>query len=532
MSSETLKSACEAMAKGALFDVTIICTTDDHQASYWMKRLSEGICAAGSDGSDSKFPLVLAVSEDWGAGGAGNGLGTLYAYTKAVKLAKEAHGIDLEELLAKGEVSAALFHTAGKGTRMAPLPASENNNKPGVRLPVCHNVNDQFIPITVLEAVVKQTGVYAKSRKGRLSVFWGDQVFVPSAAYEYTPTHHIDIMCTLLGETAPTAEEWSAQGLDKYGVIAVLQGEAKNAAQVEKVSHATAVKMLESLGDIGQVGPSLGSFSVSSAFLSALCKEYSTELEEKTAKLDTDPHFWMPLTLPAEEYKNLMEQKGIDKEVSHKHHERMTAFKATLDLTSMGLFGAVDVGKDACWWDYGQLKLYSTNNLALLESNAQSDLLRSFMGITSNVMQCDLASDVTVDDTSRVFGCKVSGSGSIAESAMANVTAKDIDVTGAIVVNCVAPKITAGKGAILYNLVSEEPIVAEAGDVKVEVTAADGSSFLLQSALSIDGGKNWKIKLDMNEMTFEEVMKKNFNADITTVETKRKENYDKVAAGL
>ena len=38
----------------------------------------------------------------------------------------------MDSLLLKGEISAALFHTAGKGTRMAPLPASENNNKPGV----------------------------------------------------------------------------------------------------------------------------------------------------------------------------------------------------------------------------------------------------------------------------------------------------------------------------------------------------------------------------------------------------------------
>lgn len=47
------------------------------------------------------------------------------------------------------------------------------------------------------EAVIKQTGVYAPSRKGRLGVFWGDQVFIPSAPTTYTPTHHIDIMCTL-----------------------------------------------------------------------------------------------------------------------------------------------------------------------------------------------------------------------------------------------------------------------------------------------------------------------------------------------
>ena len=111
------------------FDVTIICTTDDHQASFWMSKLKQ------NSSSGDLFPLVVAVSEDWNAsGGAGNGLGTLYAWKKACAYAKEnlAGNPDLEDLLAKGSISASLYHTAGKGTRMAPLPASENNNKPGV----------------------------------------------------------------------------------------------------------------------------------------------------------------------------------------------------------------------------------------------------------------------------------------------------------------------------------------------------------------------------------------------------------------
>lgn len=106
------------------FDVTIICTTDDYQAEFWMSKLSVG--------ADAKFPMVLAVSEDWGGSGAGNGLGTLYAWQKACNYAKDKYDEDLEDLLAKDTISAALYHTAGKGTRMAPLPASENNNKPGV----------------------------------------------------------------------------------------------------------------------------------------------------------------------------------------------------------------------------------------------------------------------------------------------------------------------------------------------------------------------------------------------------------------
>ena len=94
--------------------------------------------------------------------------------------------------------------------------------------------------MAVLEAVIRQTGLYA--RKGRLAVFWGDQVFLPSAPFDVTPTHHIDILCTLLPK-APSAQEWQAQGLDKYGLIAVMGGDNSDkteAAQVEKVSHETA----------------------------------------------------------------------------------------------------------------------------------------------------------------------------------------------------------------------------------------------------------------------------------------------------
>lgn len=74
------------------------------------------------------------------------------------------------------QISVGLYHTAGKGTRLAPMPGSENNNKPGVKLAVTADINGKPSPLTILESVVKQTGVYGKSRKGRLSVFWGDQV--------------------------------------------------------------------------------------------------------------------------------------------------------------------------------------------------------------------------------------------------------------------------------------------------------------------------------------------------------------------
>jgi hypothetical protein len=385
-----------------------------------------------------------------------------------------------------------------------------------------------------LEAVVKQTGIYAFSRKGRLSVFWGDQVFLPSAPFVTTPTHHVDILCTLTGEDFPTSEEWQEKGLEKYGCIACVdKGDGHlEAAQVEKVSHETAVKMLSGLGTLKQVGPSLGSFSVSAAFLKAITTEFSKELTEKTEKFDTDPHFWMPLTLPLSSYVALMGQKGTNAAEATAHHQRLEKMKSTFDLGSLGLFGAVDVGSEACWWDYGLLKLYSRNSLLLLEDSPSAELLRKFLNVSSKNLGSSIGA-TQVDDTSYLFGVNAK-SGTVRKSIVANVTAQTLEADGAIVVNCVAKSIRAGPGSILYNLIADESgeIVAGEGEIKVAVSDESGQSMILQSHMDIDGGTAWKEKLPMNEMSFEDAHKKNQDAAITAISKTREEHFAKVSKAL
>ena len=283
-------------------------------------------------------------------------------------MAQELYSIDILAELTNGKLSVGLYHTAGKGTRLAPLPGSENNNKPGVKLPCTISVGGRKQPITILEAVIKQTGCYAKSRMGRLSVFWGDQVFIPTAAAEYIPGYHADILCSL--GPMLSEEEWRAKGMDKYGLIA--RAKSGGAAQVEKVDHATAVQLLASLGEIESVGASLGSFSLSSLLLSSLLEEFSAELHAKKGKFDSDPHLWMPMTLEKDSYLHLMEQKGIDTTVASSHYDRIRAllqsFNSKPGADAMGLFGPVDVGQGVLWWDYGQLKLYQKNTMMLIET--------------------------------------------------------------------------------------------------------------------------------------------------------------------
>ena len=198
------------------FDVVIVCCSNQSAENFWQARLERGRGVIVP-----RDATVLCVHEDW-PGGAGNGLGTLYAWTKAAKLAEDKGDSELASKLASGSISAALYHTAGKGTRLAPLPGAENNNKPGVKLPATAplGVEGAVVPLTILESVVKSTGIYASSRKGRLSVFWGDQVFVPTKSYEYDAKRaHADILCMLA--PMPSAAEWAAKGLEKYGLVAV-----------------------------------------------------------------------------------------------------------------------------------------------------------------------------------------------------------------------------------------------------------------------------------------------------------------------
>ena len=251
------------------FDVVVVCTSNAAQEQYWQERLE-----ATRGQAAKKDAVIVAVHEDWAADGAGNGLGTLYAYTKA-RAKASASGSDLDAILAGGG-TVGIYHTAGKGTRLAPLPGAENNNKPGVKLPSLVTIAPGVTAeLTILEAVVRQTGCYAPRRAGRCSVFWGDQIFVPSAGHGDSGAHHADILAQM--GPMPDESEWVEKGLDKYGLITVnASGEA---AQVEKVSFDTAQKLLRSFGVVTRVGPEpLSTASVvrrSGTFVSTVSK-YST----------------------------------------------------------------------------------------------------------------------------------------------------------------------------------------------------------------------------------------------------------------
>jgi len=408
-------------------DYLIVSVSSQEQAAFWRQRLGEE---------------VIVVVEEW-PGGAGNGLGTLYAFEEACR-----QGVNLMAVVEKGG-SVFLYHTAGQGKRLAPLPLAEGGNKAAVKLPELIEIEGKRVPITLLEAVIRQTSIYAPTRGGRLSVFWSDQLFIPQLA-PTPPTHEVEVMARF--EPLPTKEEWAQRHLMSYGIFSA------DGQLMEKCGWEEARKILGS-----EMGVSLGSFSLSLLALQRLLMEFAPELASRSGQMDSDPHFWMPLTLDLPRYLQLMSRKGI--ETSRIKHQwgRMGV------LRTNEVVGTADIGTGSYWWDFGTLRNYYTNLCKLTAEGEEADTLRAF------------------------FGYKRGGS-----SILINVEAEQVNLRKCVAISCSAPSLE-GEEALFYGIESDEPIILKRGGVRAD------SVVPLQTTLDADGKADWEKKLPGNALSYAKV---------------------------
>merc|ERR1712232_713933 len=117
--------------------------------------------------------------------------------------------------------------------------------------------------------------------------------------------------------------------------------------------------------------------------------------------------------------------------------------------------------------------------LLLDDANPECQLLRKFLMLEEGPAfhqtlegggSCNLVH-------SYAFQSKAS-TGSAKDTLLCQVATNELNAEGAIIVNCCAPNITAKKGSILYNIMSDQDIVAEEGQVMVAVTSESGESFV------------------------------------------------------
>ena len=235
------------------------------------------------------------------------------------------------------------------------------------------------------------------------------------------------------------------------------------------------------------------------ALLEALSAEFAAELEAKRGCFDSDPHWWMPMTLRLDAYVTMMGQKGTSSKDATAHFNRIEKLLAGFDLGGAHLLGPVDVGGDAYWWDYGQLKLYLRNAVRLVEDGKEADAMREFLSVKrGDKGLCGEA--FGIDAYSTASSCRIA-EGAAKRSVLASVDAIRVEAEGAVLVNVTASSIRAGEGAIAYNVVEAGELVLKPGEVCTDVFAEDGSKLRQRSTLETDGGTKWKVRQSGNTKT-------------------------------
>merc|ERR1712137_894978 len=298
------------------------------------------------------------------------------------------------------------------------------------------------------------------------------------------------------------------------------------------VTHETAIRLLSPFGEMKSVGTSLGSFSVDAAMLRALLSEFSKELASKSGKLDSDPHFWMPLTLDLDAYTEVMKQKGVDKVDSTAHYKRMQTMMVEFEKTrtkELGLFGCVDVGSDVYWWDYGQLTLYLKNNRLVTMPGVEADCLRSFLKISNNMEHSSVGVDAIINEAT-VLNSEIEY-GDIKRSVLSGVYAKEVVAEGSILINVTARSITA-PNCVVYNVTSDEAdgLCLEEGSVVVGVLLPDGKKVVMRSSMDVCGGQAWKTVLEENQHSFENIYELNADANVSKLEKLIQDEHLKMRA--
>lgn len=458
-------------------NIAIVTTGSAQQEKFWQERLNS------LDGpfvqSNSKF---IAIHEDW-PGGAGNGLGSLYAYQKASLKAKNLYKIDLLDEQKRG-ASVAIYHAAGQGMRLAPLPLCEGNNKAAVQLP----------GLTILEAIIKQTSQFHPHLKGRLSVFWGDQIFIPSRSLPLPPSHHVEILTKM--EPIPTEEEWKKKGLEQYGWLALNKN--KEFKIIDKCDYSFFKTLLEQnkITTEGGLGISLGSFTLSYALTVSLLECFQPELEQKKGKMDSDPFFWMPSVLDQETYIEIMQRKKYSLDEVKRHFNRMQEFKRTFCLAhpELPFFGASDIGIHSFWWDYGTVAHYYGNMMKLTRQGPESDAMRQFFNVKLN------------KEGACLLNCSIKG-GTIKNSLLIDVAADYLDVENCLIIHSKLQKLEAQQ-CLLYHVQEKQPLSLSAGSVRADVFLND-LHFKLYTEIGRDGKADWTSRLTGNEISYEELYKLN-----------------------
>ncbi|MFA6916180.1 MAG: hypothetical protein WC222_07270 [Parachlamydiales bacterium] len=445
-------------------NVIILTSNSEKHGVFWQSKLAAIYPAS----------LVINVFEDWPQG-AGNWLGTLNAWKQAQIIAWEKYGRKLEQEMEEG-ASVALYHTAGKGQRMYPLTAVEKFNKSAIKLPC--GVTE---PQTLLESVIKQTSLLSEYRKGRLSVFWTDQLFLTDNKPDISKAS-VRVMCQK--RPFPSIEQWESGLWSQYGVIGI--GEDGCLRHLEKVDYQTAKHY-----SLSGIALSLGDFSISSTFLKQLMAEFAAELESKQTQMDVESFLLMPATLSIEDYRSLRAQKGVSPQESDAHFGRIQRL-----LQKYGNFSYAleDIGSKGKWWDFGSVENYYHSLMSMCNQKELREFL--YPKMPKQPTHLDL------DEASILVNCSIH-SGKVRNSILYNVQANRVDCNEVLAIDVEAPTLY-GDHALVYEVQSGDPLILEKDGLRADLTV-DDRKIVMYTHIDKDPRADWNRKIEGNPYCYREL---------------------------
>jgi len=439
------------------FDLLILSTTSETNAQFWEERLSESL----NNFFDAP-PKIVAIVEDWEKG-AGNGLGTLYAYQAANRRER------IDQLLDEN-ASIAIYHTAGQGKRLAPLSLSERS-KGSVKLP--YQI-DGVGALTILEAAIVQSSLFAPSRKGRVSVFWGDQVFIPSRPIDQAPESHVDILAQFV--PVPDEKAWKEKHCGQYGILT--KDPKGDCRLLEKVDYPSLKSHAKKYGidPAKGIGLSLGCFSLSKELLRGMIQEFQTELTQKKGKLDSDPHFWVPATHDQSDCAHNQDEL--------KHYRRMK--KLFSRFNDKLLFHATDIGEKSFWWDFGTVQCYYQNLLKLTENSEEGKAVRTFF-------------DAELDESGNLILESDLKENRLKRSVVFAVKGDRAQGENAVLIDVESPEVI-GSNALAYGVNTDTTVHLEEEEVFVHTPHIP-----LHTFLDRNGKEDWEVALEGNPASYAEI---------------------------
>lgn len=390
----------------------------------------------------------------------------------------------------------------GEGSRATPFTETDNGQKPAILSPVRTGRSaggGGYVSMVELAMrhFVPVEGFLRRSGFDGIVVKWGDEVQIPIRDLSGHDSRFASadivrfVSMREMSEDDAANKDWV--GVDTSGLVTAFIPR-RPLSEMESLAERG---LLTRRGDRLMGGVNLGSIAVSRRLLDALLEEFSDEVNDPAAdrkqRPDLDPQLFTALTIAVhsddEERQLLFEQACVESPAMAELRSVMPDIVQRLH----GVLSRIEAAKgrpvqvmaldlvDQYWGDIGQHRQMHDFYMALLADGADGRIARALARIPEqrdadgNIFagNCRISPDATVTN-SVLVDATIEGQGQVNASVLIGTHVHTIAAEGAFDVMSMATELQLASRSGTYQVLSELPVRAEAGERLTTLLLADG----------------------------------------------------------